>query len=236
VLGLDDRIAALAAGHTLLIVLAVAILLGLRHASDPDHLTAVTALLAGEGPGPRRTRAAGRLGLAWGAGHATTLFAFGLPVVVLGAYLPAPVQAGAEAAVGVLIIALAARLLARRRRFGPALVHSHPHGPDGAALRYRSPLQAYGIGLVHGAGGSAGVGVLLLAATPDHVHAVLALAVFALFTAISMASASTSFGWLLGRKGVERAYGTLAPAMGVASLGFGVWYALGAVGAVPYSV
>jgi high-affinity nickel permease len=234
--GLDDRIAALGAGDTLLIVLAVALLLGIRHATDPDHLTAVTTLLASEPAGPRRSRAAARLGLAWGAGHATTLFAFGVPIVILGAYLPGPAQAAAEAAVGVLIIALAARLLVRRRRFGPALAHSHPLGPDGAARRCRSALQAYGIGLVHGAGGSAGVGVLLLAAIPDHVQAVVALAVFAIFTAVSMAAASTSFGWALSRQAVARSYGALAPALGVASLAFGVWYALGAVGAVPYSV
>ncbi|MEA2247278.1 MAG: hypothetical protein QOH46_1807 [Solirubrobacteraceae bacterium] len=234
--GLDDRIAALGAGDTLLIVLAVAVLLGIRHATDPDHLTAVTTLLAGQEPGRGSSRVAGRLGLCWGAGHATTLFAFGLPIVLLGAYLPGPVQAGAEAAVGVLIIALAVRLLARWRRGGRALVHDHPHGRDGASLRCRSPLQAYGIGLVHGAGGSAGVGLLLLAGIPDHLEAALALVVFALFTAISMAVASTSFGWALSRGPVARSYGTAAPALGLASLAFGVWYALGAVGAVPYAV
>ena len=58
----------------------VAILLGLRHATDPDHLTAVSTLFLGESPnGPRR---ATTLGLAWGLGHAATLFAFGLPVVL----------------------------------------------------------------------------------------------------------------------------------------------------------
>jgi high-affinity nickel permease len=49
--GLDDGIAALGTGETLLVVLGVALLLGLRHATDPDHLTAVSALLAGEREG-----------------------------------------------------------------------------------------------------------------------------------------------------------------------------------------
>jgi hypothetical protein len=83
-------------------------------------------------------------------------------------------------------------------------------------------------------GGSAGVGVLLLAAIPDHVEGVAALALFAAFTAVSMAMASTSFGWVLSRGAVQRAYTAIAPALGVASLAFGVWYALGAVAAVPY--
>jgi cytochrome c biogenesis protein CcdA len=232
-LGLDDQIAALGAGQTLLIVLGVALLLGLRHATDPDHLTAVTTLLAGE-PEEAGARRAGRLGLVWGAGHATTLFVFGLPIVLFESYLPDPVQAGAEAAVGVVIVALAVRLLVRWRRGELRAAHRHPHGPDGAPLRTRSPLQAYGIGLVHGVGGSAGVGVLLLAAIPDHVEGAVALAVFALFTAVSMALASSSFGWVLSRGTVRRAYGALAPGLAVASLAFGAWYALGAVEAVPY--
>jgi len=233
--GLDDRIAALGTGESLLIVLAVAVLLGLRHATDPDHLTAVSTLLAGgdgeEGTGARR---AGRLGLVWGAGHATTLFLFGSPIVLFDSYLPEPVQSAAEVAVGVVIIALAIRLLGRWRRGALSPVHSHPHGPGGAPLRTRSPLQAYGIGLVHGIGGSAGVGLLLLAAIPDDVEGVLALAVFAGFTAVSMALASTSFGWVLQRGAIRRVYSAIAPAIGAASLAFGVWYALGAVRAVPY--
>jgi hypothetical protein len=235
-LGLDDRIAGLGTGGALLVVLAVAMLLGLRHATDPDHLTAVTALLAGEageagergdGRDPAASRRAARLGLSWGAGHATTLFLFGLPIVLWGAYLPAPAQAAAETAVGVLIVALAARLLLRCRR-------DHRHRHAGAPRATRSALQAYGIGLVHGIGGSAGVGVLLLAAIPDHAEAALALAVFAFFTALSMAIGSTSFGWALSRQGVRRTYRAVAPSLGVASLAFGVWYALGALDAVPY--
>ena len=45
-LGLDDRIAALSNGGSVWIVLAVAVLLGLRHATDPDHLAAVSTLVA----------------------------------------------------------------------------------------------------------------------------------------------------------------------------------------------
>ena len=82
--GLDDWIAELAHGEALVAVLAVALLLGLRHASDPDHLAAVSTLIASEPEDG--TRRAGRLGLAWGLGHATTLAAVraadrALPVV-----------------------------------------------------------------------------------------------------------------------------------------------------------
>ena len=221
-LGLDDRIADVAGGSWVLALL-VALLLGLRHATDPDHLTAVSTLVAGD---RADTRGAGRLGLAWGLGHATTLFAFGLPIVLYRSYLPETVQTAAEMVIGLVIVALAARLLLRWResRRGTG---RHLHAA-------RSPLQAYGIGLVHGIGGSAGVGVLLLASIPDHVEAVAALGLFAAFTAVSMALASTSFGWVLSRGAVQRSFVSVAPALGALSLAFGVWYALGAVQAVPY--
>ena len=83
--GLDDALAGLGGGSVALALL-VAVLLGLRHATDPDHLTAVATLIVSDArDGPRRAR---RLGLAWGLGHALTLFAFGLPVVLVGDALP----------------------------------------------------------------------------------------------------------------------------------------------------
>jgi high-affinity nickel permease len=224
--GLDDKIAALGTGEAFVVVAALAILLGLRHATDPDHLTAVTTLIAGDGGHDHRK--ARSLGFVWGLGHATTLFAFGLPIVIAKTYLPDGVQQAAETAVGVVIVALAVRLLVRWRqgafRNGPG--HSHGKG--------RTPWQAYAIGLVHGMGGSAGVGVLLLAAIPDRAEAIVALALFAAFTAISMAIASSTFGYALSREPVLRRFARIAPALGVLSLGFGVWYSLGALNAVPY--
>jgi High-affinity nickel-transport protein len=220
--GIDDQIASLGTGESFLIVVAVAILLGLRHATDPDHLTAVSTLVAS---GNADARGAGRLGLMWGLGHATTLFLFGLPIVFFDSYLPESMQTGAEVVIGIVIVGLAVRLLLRLRR--PAQFHSHIDTS-------RTPLQSYGIGLVHGIGGSAGVGVLLLAAIPDHVEGAVALALFAAFTAVSMAIASTSFGFTLSRDAVLRRFATVAPVLATFSLAFGVWYSLGALDAVPY--
>jgi high-affinity nickel permease len=224
--GLDDKIAALGTGEAFVVVAALAILLGLRHATDPDHLTAVTTLIAGDGGHDHRK--ARSLGFVWGLGHATTLFAFGLPIVIAKSYLPDGVQKAAETAVGIVIVGLAVRLLVRWRqgafRSGPG--HSHGKG--------RTPWQAYAIGLVHGMGGSAGVGVLLLAAIPDRAEAIVALALFAAFTAISMAIASSTFGYALSREPVLRRFARIAPALGALSLVFGLWYSLGALNAVPY--
>jgi hypothetical protein len=214
--GLDEQIAALGSGGVFAAVAMIAILLGLRHATDPDHLAAVSTLIATDEPDPRR---AGRLGFVWGLGHATSLVVFGVPIVLFHSYLPEAVQQAAETAVGIMIVLLAVRLLRRR--------HQHRRAA-------RTPLQAYGVGLVHGMGGSAGVGVLLLASIPSHVEALAALVLFAICTAISMSAASTTFGFALSRGPVLRSYVTLIPAMAVLSLAFGLWYALGALHAVPY--
>jgi ABC-type nickel/cobalt efflux system permease component RcnA len=243
--GLDHWIASFSDGGTLGLVCVVALVLGLRHASDPDHLAAVSTLIASTQE--RTTSAAARLGLSWGLGHATALFAFGLPIVLFKSYLPAPVQEGAETTVGVIIAALAVWLLVRWRRglFHLHLhsheqgLHAHGHVHDGDSHphrngRARSPLQAFGIGLVHGMGGSAGVGVLLLASIHDRGIAVAALGLFAFCTALSMAALSTGFGFTLGRVPVANTLQRLAPVLALASFSFGVWYALGALQLAPY--
>ena len=223
--GLDQWVASFSDGATLALVCLVAVVLGLRHATDPDHLAAVSTLIAGTRE--RATGAAARLGLSWGAGHATTLFAFGLPIVLFQRYLPERAQEAAETTVGLVIVALAVSLLLRWHR---GAFHTHHHPPRHA----RSPLQAFGIGLVHGMGGSAGVGVLLLGSIHDRAVAIAALALFAACTALSMALLSTGLGFTLERGRIRNLFPALAPVLGLVSLSFGVWYALGALHVAPY--
>jgi ABC-type nickel/cobalt efflux system permease component RcnA len=247
--GLDQSIAQLAGDHALPAVFAVALLLGLRHATDPDHLAAVSTLIASDPEDG--TRKAGRLGLAWGLGHATTLLAFGLPIVFAGSYLAEPVQRAAEFLVGILIVALATRLLVRWRR-GRFHTHRHRHGeiehrhlhPHSQGSHHshtheperqlgRTTRQAYGIGLLHGVGGSAGVGILLLAGIPHKAEAAAALALFAAAAAVSMAALSSGFGYALTRDPVHHRTLSLAPGLGLATLAFGAWYAISALSAAP---
>lgn len=262
--GVDEWIAELGGGGSLALALVVAVLLGLRHATDPDHLTAVSTLVASdEEHGSRR---ASVLGLAWGLGHATTLFALGLPVVLFGSSLPEAVQTTAEVAIGLVIIVLGVRLLVRWRR-GYFHVHAHDHGAvrhahphvhedvgervhstakpsPGEHARHehahpaerlgRSPAAALGIGMVHGVGGSAGVGILLVGAISREVEAIVALLLFAGATAVSMALLSSAFGHALARGPVARRLRRTVPALGVVSLLFGAWYMLGALEVVPY--
>lgn len=249
--GLDEWIAGL--GGSAPMAVAVALLLGLRHATDPDHLTAVSTLVLSDQRDGRRR--AGALGLAWGLGHATTLLAFGLPVILFRQYLPAEVIRGAEIAIGLVIILLALRLLRRwaqgyfhvHPHSHAGVQHSHPHVHEGRQASHgptqhqhphaerlgRSPLAAFGIGMVHGIGGSAGVGILVVGAASSRVTGVAALVLFAVATAFSMALVSASFGYALARGPVARRAGSLIPVLALASLAFGAWYALDAVGGQP---
>lgn len=245
--GLDERITSFSDGATLPILVVVAILLGLRHASDPDHIAAVTTLVASKKE--KTTRLAAKLGFAWGLGHATSLFAFGVPIVLFRAYLPDVVLRIAETLIGLVIVGLAVWLLVRWRR---GVFHAHPHEhlqskhqhlhshvtvdahEHRHTIRSRSPLQAYAIGLVHGMGGSAGVGILLLASIQNQLLAVAALGVFAFFTAVSMALVSCGLGLTLSNAAARGSFNSLAPVLGTMSLAFGVWYSLGAENVVPY--
>jgi len=229
--GLDDWISSLSNGASVGVVLLVAALLGLRHATDPDHIAAMTTLVASGREHAARTAA--RLGAWWGIGHATTLVVFGIPVLLAGRYLPERMQQGAETAVAVLIVFLALRLLVRWRH-GYFDLHAHPHQERAHRHAVRTPAGALGVGLVHGMGGSAGVGVLLLAAIPSEALAVASLVLLALFTAVSMTVVTVGFGLTLATRPVAAVSRTLLPAMGAASLLFGVWYAAAAWSLAPY--
>jgi hypothetical protein len=223
-------------GAPLAVALIVAFLLGLRHASDPDHLVAVTSLVAADGGDTRR---AARIGAWWGIGHGATLLAIGLPLILLKSELPAWLESGAERAVGIVILLLAARVLAkwlrgdyRAGRHAPAtsVEGSHRHLRRGPGSRHshasvRSPRQALAIGTLHGLAGTGAVVLLLIAALPSKLEAAAALAVFAPMSVISMAACSTAFAWVLTRPILEPVYrSVLIPAFGAFGVLFGTAY------------
>jgi ABC-type nickel/cobalt efflux system permease component RcnA len=230
------------------VILLISLLLGLRHASDPDHLAAVSTLIASQEQ--KRMSRATFMGLFWGLGHGTTLVLVGLPLVLLGQYLPQRIQQAAEVAIGIIIVVLAIRLLARWHR-GVFHAHAHNHG-GGPPHRHlhshahehshehphttplRTPLSAYGVGLVHGVGGSGGLTLLLLSTISDKAQAAVALLLFAGGTALSMALLSTAFGLAIAGGPIGRNFERVAPVLGVLGVAFGVWYAAGALGIVAY--
>lgn len=233
---------------SVVLVLLVSLMLGLRHATDPDHLAAVTALIASERESDR-VRKASSMGLLWGMGHGTTLVLIGLPLILVGRYLPEAIVQAAEVAIGLIIVFLAARLLVRWRR---GLFHAHTHVHGGEPHRHvhshaedhshehahhiqnRTPLSSYGVGLVHGIGGSGGLTLLLLSTISDKTEAAAALLLFAAGTALSMALLSTLFGVAIAGGPIGRNFARVAPVLGFLSMAFGVWYALDALGMVVY--
>jgi ABC-type nickel/cobalt efflux system permease component RcnA len=238
---IDGWLTELLDGAPLLVALGIAVVLGLRHASDPDHLIAVTSLVAAD---DRRTRDATRLGIWWGLGHAITLVLIGFPLIAFKSSLPIWLESGAERAVGVVIAVLALRVIwkwahGQYRAGGHAHAapsdvpadetHRHLRRRAEPAHRHhsvRTPRQAFGIGLLHGLAGTGAVVLLLLTALPTRGEAALSLAIFAPMTIFSMAACTTAFAWVLTRPLIQPVYrSVLIPALGLFGLMFGLWYA-----------
>jgi ABC-type nickel/cobalt efflux system permease component RcnA len=241
----DGWLADLLVGAPLLVSLGIAFVLGLRHASDPDHLVAVTSLVASE---DGEVRAAARLGAWWGLGHAATLLVIGLPLIAMKSQLPGWLERGAEAGIGIVILLLAARVLVKWHR-GDFTAGPHAHGAASDAGEHhhtaddhrhlrrgagrehrhrdlRTPRQAFAIGTLHGLAGTGAVVLLLVAALPDRLEAAAALAVFAPMSILSMAACTSAFAWVLTRPLVEPLYRRLLiPVLGGFGLLFGIWYA-----------
>lgn len=236
----DAWLTALFDGAPLLAALGIAFILGLRHASDPDHLVAVTSLVAADGGD---VRGASRLGAWWGAGHALTLLAIGVPLIAFKSELPRWLESGAETAVGLVIVALAVRLGFKWARGDYRATSHRHHGEtrDGHPTRarhlrsgatehrhrhVRTSRQAFAIGALHGLAGTGAVVLLLIAGMGSRGEAVAALAVFAPMSIASMALCTSAFAWVLTRPIIEPMYRTvLIPALGAFGLMFGLWYA-----------
>jgi ABC-type nickel/cobalt efflux system permease component RcnA len=233
----DHWLTGLLEGAPLLVALGIAFLLGLRHASDPDHLVAVTSLVAAE---DGDTRQAARLGAWWGIGHALSLVLLGVPLIAFKTELPAWLESGAEKAIGVVILLLALRVIAKWVR-GDYRASAHKHeGHEGHGLRrhlrrsghahahvqVRTREQALWIGTLHGLAGTGAIVLLLIAVLPSRLEAALALGVFAPMSIVSMAACTAAFAWVLTRPLIAPLYrGLLIPSMGVFGVMFGLWYA-----------
>ena len=219
----DAWLTGLLTGASLPVALAIACLLGLRHATDPDHMVAVTALVAADGSGRHDAM---RLGAWWGVGHAGTLLAAGIPLTLLGSQPPAWLERGAETAIGLVMVLLAGRVLVRwlrgayRLRPGADDARTHARPP------VRAPREALAIGVLHGVAGTGAVVVLLIAALPSPAEATVALLLFAPMTALSMVLCTGGFAWSFTRPAVAPvANAVLIPALAAFGLVFGAWYA-----------
>jgi sulfite exporter TauE/SafE len=117
---------------TLLPILALGFFLGMRHATDPDHVIAVSTIVARS----RTTSSAALVGAVWGIGHTLTIMVVGGGIILLGWVIPARIGLSLELSVGVMLIVLGIMNLtgvlqrvseARTPPGQPAHVHSHAH-------------------------------------------------------------------------------------------------------------
>ncbi len=114
------------------------LILGMRHATDADHVIAVTTIVSGE----RRLGAAARIGIAWGLGHSTTIFIVGGAIILFKLTIPPRLGMAMEFAVAIVLIMLGISVLARssprianwlglHRKRDDLFAHSHLHEHDG---------------------------------------------------------------------------------------------------------
>lgn len=211
---------------------ALGFVLGLRHALEPDHLAAVSTLVA-DGPRPRR---AALIGALWGLGHATALVIAGGLLLVLRFDLPAPAAHALELGVAVMLVVLGVQSLRRARREGREgrvtehthgeARHAHPGVPDhlhlGPWALARRPLL---VGLVHGLAGSGALAALALASMPSIRAGLAYVFVFGAGSIAGMALLTGAAGLPLGRlaRGGRARAGLLSVAGAVSiAMGF-VW-------------
>ena len=189
-------------------IVFIAIVLGFRHAFEPDHLAAVTTLASR--PGPRSLWSVARLGLAWGLGHTVTVGAVALLIVALGVRVPASLWPTAELAVAGLLILLGGTVVWRyaRGRWHMHLhahesdphVHLHSHAQDAGHAHGHARADArrsLGFGIAHGLAGSGAIAVLLVAAAPTPGLRVAYFAAFGTGTIVGMLAVTLALGSLV---------------------------------------
>lgn len=190
-------------------VLLLGIGLGLRHATDADHVVVVSALVQRE---PSAWRAA-RIAALWGAGHTAAFLALGLVIVLTGIRLPLAFERGAELLVALMLIGVGGWHFLR----GRGSVGIEP-------ARAGSPARPLAIGLVHGMAGSAGIALLAATTITSRLLAAAYLVLVALGTVLGMVALTVAMSWPIGwtmRRGgrSKHALPLLAAAL---SLGLGI--------------
>lgn len=165
---------------TWLTALALGFLLGMRHATDADHVVAVATIVARE----QRVLAALRVGTLWGIGHTATILLVGGAIVLFGLVIPPELGLSLEFSVAVMLVLLGALNLLWAAR-EPS--NSAEPGASSVSLPGRPRLQPLLVGSVHGLAGSAAIALLVLATLRDTAFALVYLAVFGFGSVLGMA-------------------------------------------------
>jgi high-affinity nickel permease len=227
-------------------------LLGMRHATDADHVIAVTTILNRS----RRFLDTTLIGALWGLGHTITVVVVGVLIIVFNVVIPPPVGLAMEFAVALMLIGLGILNLTgglsslTDRLTPPAPIHAHDHAHGSASHGHlhghgeeRGLVASLGryqlirpvvVGLVHGLAGSAAVALLVLATIQDTGTAVAYLVIFCVGVAAGMAVLTTLIGlpFMVSGARSARINRWLTIGSGILSLAFGLLlaYEIGIVG------
>ena len=230
------------------LALLLGFLLGLKHATEVDHLVAVTAIVSEQ----RSILRSGLVGALWGVGHTTSLLVVGIFVIVLEVTIPLRLANALEFAVAVMIIFLGTRVLYLTLR-GQRRMHRHRHQHEGYAhthLHFHDDEHAHPtlstkgahqharlagwrplvVGMVHGLAGSAVLTFLVLTEIVKRGSRVLGLAYLLFFGLGSIGgmllmSALISLPIVLASRRFERVEVPMRVIVGAASIAFGFYYA-----------
>jgi len=239
---------------TLLSIVAIGFFLGMRHATDPDHVIAVTTIVSNQ----RNIGRAALVGAMWGLGHTVTIFIVGSAIILFNVVIPVRLGLAMELSVGCMLILLGIWNLCS---FKDAVSHnaahahphthgdyvhnhphkhdpeSHPHSPEQTPLgrldRTFGKLGLYQlvrplvVGVVHGLAGSAAVALLILASIHNSRWAIVYLLVFGVGTIAGMMLITMSIASTFRFVG-DRVAGfsrRLGMASGFISLAFGFFVA-----------
>jgi len=118
---------------SLLSILALGFFLGMRHATDPDHVIAVSTIVSRQ----RNIKKSALIGVFWGVGHTVTIFAVGAAIILFGLVIPPRLGLSMELSVGLMLVLLGVMNVT-------ALFHSIPARSDGNAKLVHSHYHSHG--------------------------------------------------------------------------------------------
>lgn len=236
-------------------IIALGFFIGMRHATDPDHVIAVSTIVARE----RHILKSAWIGAFWGVGHTLTIFVVGAGIILFNVVIPPRLGLSMELAVGVMLVVLGVMNVASFFRAQPAgssplhshhhshgdyvHVHPHSHSPeihphtdeqtplariDRLLLRFKTYrlLRPLMIGIVHGLAGSAAVALLVLTTIHSARWGMAYLLLFGVGTIAGMMLITMSMATTFRLlPGREGFSRKLALASGLLSLGFGLFVA-----------
>ena len=225
-------------------VLGLGLIFGLKHATEVDHVVAVTTIVSEQ----RSLWRAAVVGGLWGAGHTASLVVVGVFVLTLRVAVPEGIAGWLEFGVALMIIALGVNAVMRALRGrADAHLHRHRHGgvehahihfhesgtenPEGYAGHThavtRIGLKPVLVGAMHGLAGSAALTLLVLAQIDSVALGLLYLAVFGFGSVLGMMLMSGLVGlpFALGTRRLGGLSYGLQVAVGALSIAFGLWYA-----------